>query len=396
MKLLEGITVLDLTQAYSGPFCTMHLADHGANVIKIERPPHGDQTRSWGPFKNGASAYYALINRNKNSVTLNLATDAGKELFLEMVKKADVVCENFRVGTMEALGLGYEKLREVNPRIIYGSISGFGLNGPLAERPAYDIVAQGMSGIMSITGFEDSMPTKIGPSLGDNYTGSYLALGIAMALFNREKTGQSHRIDVAMLDTLYSTLENAVVTYTVEGVVPGRVGNIDPAIAPFDTFDAKDGIFVMGVGTDKMWKELCRGMGNEALGEDPRFATNDLRVKNYKSVMRPILLEWTKTKTVAEIEEFLVGAGIPYGPVLDIAETTEHPQIKARNMIQEVDDPVMGKVRLVGIPIKVKGSPDNIERPAPTLGQHNDDMLKNFMGYDKAKIDKLREQKALF
>ena len=396
MKLLEGITVLDLTQAYSGPFCTMHLADHGANVIKIERPPHGDQTRSWGPFKNGGSAYYALINRNKQSVTLNLRTKEGREVFREMVKKADVVCENFRVGTMEELGLGYEDLQEINPKIIYASISGFGLEGPLKDRPAYDIVAQGMSGIMSITGFKESGPTKIGPSLGDNYTGSYLALGVCMALFNREKTGKGHRIDVAMLDTLYSALENAVVTYTVEGVVPGQVGNIDPAIAPFDTFDAKDGLFVMGVGTDKMWKELCQGMSRPDLGEDPRFASNDLRVQHYQSTMRPLLLEWSKTKTLAEIEDFLVNAGIPFGPVLDVAQATEHPQIKARNMIQDVDDPVLGKVRLVGIPIKIQGSPDNIDRSAPSLGQDNEAVMKIFLGYDDNKIAKLKKDKAIF
>ena len=396
MKLLEGIVVLDLTQAYSGPFCTMHLADHGATVIKLERPPKGDQTRGWGPFRNGASAYYALINRNKKGVTLDLATDKGKELFRQMVAKADVVCENFRVGTMEKMGLGYENLKAINPRIIYASISGFGLNGPLASRPAYDIVAQAMSGMMSITGFPDSPPTKIGPSLGDNYTGSYLALGIAMALFNREKTGQGHRLEVAMLDTLYSAMENAVVTYTVEGVTPGRVGNIDPAIAPFDSFEAKDGMFVMGVGTDKMWQELCQAMGKPELGTDPRYANNDLRCKNYLPDMRNALLAWTTTKTLAEIEEILVGMGIPFGPVMDIAQTTEHPQIKARNMIQEVDDPSLGKVRLCGIPIKVQGSPDVIEKPAPKLGQHNDDVLANFLGLDAAAIAKLKTDKVVF
>ncbi len=396
MKLLEGVTVLDLTQAYSGPFCTMHLADHGATVIKLERPPKGDQTRSWGPFKNGASAYYALINRNKKGVTLDLSSDKGKDVFRAMVARADVVCENFRVGTMEKLGLGYEDLKKVNPRIIYASISGFGLQGPLSSRPAYDIVAQGMSGMMSITGFPDSPPTKIGPSLGDNYTGSYLALGIAMALFNREKTGQGHRLDVAMLDTLYSAMENAVVTYTVEDVVPGRVGNIDPAIAPFDSFDAKDGMFVMGVGTDKMWQELCRAMGRPELGTDPRYATNDLRCKNYLPDMKAALLEWTTTKTIAEIETILVDMGIPFGPVLNIAEITEHPQIKARNMIQEVDDPALGKVRLCGIPIKVQGSSDNIEKPAPRLGEHTEEVLASFLGLDRAAIEELKQAKAIF
>lgn len=396
MKLLEGVIVLDLTQAYSGPFCTMHLADHGATVIKLERPPGGDQTRSWGPYKNGKSAYFSLINRNKKGMSIDLRSDEGKKLFLQLVEKADVVCENFRVGTMEKMGLGYDDLKKVNPKIIYASISGFGLEGPLAKRPAYDIVAQGMSGIMSITGFPESVPTKIGPSLGDNYTGSYLALGVAMALFNREKTGQGHRLDVAMTDTLFSALENAVVTYTVDGVVPGRVGNIDPAVAPFDTFDAKDGMFVMGVGTNKMWQILCDAMNRPDLGTDPRYATNDLRCKNYLPDMKKSIEEWTKTKTIAEIEVILVDAGIPFGPVLDIAQATEHPQIKARNMIQEVEDPIMGKVRLCGIPIKVRGSSDKIEACAPNLGEHNDEVLTKVLSMTSAQIDELKKSKTLF
>ncbi|MDR1359812.1 MAG: CoA transferase [Deltaproteobacteria bacterium] len=396
MKLLDGVTVLDLTQAYSGPFCTMHLADHGAKVIKLERPPHGDQTRGWGPFKNGASAYYALINRNKLGMTLDLNKEKGKEVFLQLAAKADVVVENFRVGTMEKLGLGYDNLKKVNPRLIYASISGFGLEGPLSGRPAYDIVAQGMSGIMSITGFADKGPTKVGPSLGDSYTGSYLTMGIAMALFNRERSGQGHRLDVAMLDTLFHNLENAVVTYTVEGVIPEQMGNTDPAIAPFDTFEAKDGVFVMGVGTDKMWGEVCAAMGRPDLAEDPRYRTNADRCKNYLPDLRRTLLEWTNSKTVAQMEEILVSAGIPFGPVLNVAQTTEHPQIAARNMIQEVDDPLLGKVRLCGIPIKARGVSDKIERPAPRLGEHNEEVLRDLLGYDAAAVRALKEAGAVF
>ncbi|MDR2161126.1 MAG: CoA transferase [Desulfovibrio sp.] len=396
MKLLDGVTVLDLTQAYSGPFCTMHLADHGARVIKLERPPHGDQTRTWGPFRNGASAYYSLINRNKLGMTLDLGTEAGKGVFRRLAAKADVVVENFRVGTMEKLGLGYEDLAKVNPRIIYASISGFGLQGPLSGRPAYDIVAQGMSGIMSITGFADKGPTKVGPSLGDSYTGSYLTMGIAMALFNRERSGRGHRLDVAMLDTLFHNLENAVVTYTVEGVVPRQMGNVDPAIAPFDTFEAKDGVFVMGVGTDKMWREVCQAMGRPELGDDPRYRTNEDRCANYENSLRGILLKWTATKTVAEMEEILVKAGIPCGPVLNVAQATEHPQIAARNMVQEVDDPALGRVRLCGIPIKVRGVSDAIERPAPLLGQHNEEVLRDLLGYGAEEVRALKESGAIF
>ena len=200
-KALEGVKVLDLTQAFSGPFCTMHLADHGAEVIKVERPGMGDQSRTWGPIVNDYSAYYTFLNRNKKGITLDLKSEQGREIFLKLVEDADVVCENFKVGTMEKLNLGYDVLKERNPRLIYASISGFGLTGPLAELPAYDIVAQAMSGLMSITGFPDNPPTKVGPSVGDNYTGTYMALGICMALYHREKTGQGQRLDVAMVDT---------------------------------------------------------------------------------------------------------------------------------------------------------------------------------------------------
>ena len=398
MRLLDGVTVLDLTQAYSGPFAAMHLADHGANVIKFERPPGGDQTRSWGPFKNGASAYYALINRNKKGVTVDLTSDEGKDIFREMVKKADVVVENFRVGTMEKLGLGYEDLKKINPKIVYASISGFGLNGPLHKRPAYDIVAQSMSGITSITGFKEMGPTKVGPSIGDSYTGSYLTMGIAMALFNRERTGQGHRLEVAMMDVLFHNLENAVVEYTVGGVTPGQVGNVDPAIAPFDIFPGKDGMFAMGVGTNKMWGEVCAAMGKMELHKDPRYLTNDDRVKNYfgPGALREQLVAWTQTKTVAEMEEIMVGAGIPFAPVLDVPQATEHPQTKARNMIQEVDDPVMGKIRICGIPIKIQGISDQIYRPAPQLGQHNTEVLKELLGYDDKKLDELKQNKTIF
>ena len=251
MRPLEGIRVLDLTQAYSGPFCTMNLADHGAEVIKIETPCAGDQTRGWGPMENGFSGYYAYVNRNKKGMTLNLKTEEGKQIFTELLKTADVVCENYKVGVLERLGFPYEKMKEINPRIIYGSISGFGLTGDLAARPAYDIVAQAMSGMMSVTGFQDGPPCKIGPSVGDNYSGAYLCMGILMALYEREKTGVGRRVDVAMMDTLFSVMENFVVEYTIAGKTPHRAGNQDPSIAPFDSFHAKDGDFVMRCGTTR-------------------------------------------------------------------------------------------------------------------------------------------------
>jgi len=392
---LEGIRVLDLTQAYSGPFCTMNLADHGAEVIKIEVPEKGDQTRAWGPLENGYSGYYAYINRNKKGMTLNLKTEEGKQIFTELLKTADVVCENYKVGVMERLGFSYEKMKEINPRIIYGSISGFGLTGPLSARPAYDIVAQAMSGMMSVTGFHDGPPCKIGPSVGDNYSGAYLCMGILMALYKREQTGEGSRIDVSMMDTLFSVMENFVVEYTIQGKVPHRAGNQDPSIAPFDSFHAKDGDFVMGCGTDKMWAKLCVAMGREELIDDPLYSTNDARCRNYLPDLKKIVEDWSTTKTVAELEEIITGIAIPFGQINNIEDVSNHPQIKARNMLWNVYDPGMGaEITIPGTPIKMHGKPDEIQKAAPQLGEDTEAVLGSWLGYSKEDIDKARENKA--
>ena len=394
MRALDGVKVIDLTQAYSGPFCTMHMADHGAEVIKIERPGLGDQSRTWGPIKDGYSAYYAFLNRNKKSLSLDLRSEEGKEIFFRLIKDADVVCENFRVGTMEKLGLGYEEIKKINPRIIYASISGFGLNGPLAKLPAYDIVAQAVSGLMSITGFAGNPPTKVGPSVGDNYSGAYLALGICMALYKREKTGQGQRLDVAMVDTLFSILENAVVEYTVAGNVPGRNGNADPGIAPFDAFMAKDGMFVMGVGTNAMWKKLCDLMGRPDLFEDPRYLTNDDRCKNYLPDLKNNVEAYTLTKTKQELQEIMNEAGIPFGLIATVAEAAEHPQLQTREMLIEVDDPALGTIKIPGIPIKMHDTPGVVSQAAPLLGQNTDEVL-NELGFSSEEIKTFHDRQVV-
>lgn len=391
MKALEGIKIIDLTQAYSGPFCTMHLADHGAEVIKIERPGMGDQSRTWGPIKNNYSAYYAFLNRNKKSITLDLGSSQGKEIFLELVKDADVVCENFKVGTMDKLGLGYDVIKSINPGIIYASISGFGLNGPMAKLPAYDIIAQAMSGLMTITGFPENVPTKVGPSVGDNYTGTYLALGIMMALYRRELTGEGQRLDVSMVDTLFSILENAVVQYTVAGETPGRSGNADPGIAPFDAFMAKDGMIVMGVGTNAMWSRLCDIMGRPELFEDPRYLNNDARCQNYLPDLKNDVESFTRTKTQEELEVLMNEAGIPFGRIFTVSEAAEHPQLQAREMLVEVDDPVLGKIKIQGVPIKLHSTPGSVEQPAPMLGENTTEILLQ-LGYSRDEIKNLHEQ----
>ncbi len=394
MKALDGVKVLDLTQAYSGPFCTMHMADHGAEVIKIERPGIGDQSRTWGPIKEGYSGYYAFLNRNKKSLSLDLSSEEGKDIFFRLVKDADVVCENFRVGTMEKLGLGYDEIKKINPRIIYASISGYGLKGPLAKLPAYDIVAQAMSGLMSITGFADNPPTKVGPSVGDNYSGTYLALGICMALYHRERTGLGQRLDVAMVDTLFSILENAVVEYTVAGNAPHRSGNADPGIAPFDAFMAQDGMFVMGVGTNAMWKKLCNLMGQPELFADPRYATNDDRCKNYLPDLKNDVEAYTRTKTKQELQEIMNEAGIPFGLILTVPEVVEHPQIKIREMLVEVNDPVLGSIKIPGIPIKMHDTPGRIVGPAPILGGNTGEVLAG-IGFSAQEITALHDREVV-
>ncbi|WP_304509132.1 CaiB/BaiF CoA transferase family protein [Anaerotignum sp.] len=393
---LEGIRVLDLTQAYSGPFCTMNLADHGAEVIKIERPGSGDQTRAWGPMENDFSGYYAYINRNKKGITLNLASEEGKKIFTELVKTADVICENYKVGVLEKLGFSYDVLKEINPRIIYGSISGFGLTGDLASRPCYDIVAQAMSGMMSVTGFADGPPCKIGPSVGDSYTGAYLCMGVLMALYEREKTGVGRRIDVAMVDTLYSTMENFVVEYTIAGKHPHRAGNQDPSIAPFDSFHAKDCDFVMGCGTDKMFAGLCNAMNREDLINDPRFLTNLDRCDNYLKDLKPIIEEWTQTKTVAELEEIICGLSIPFGPILTIPEISDHSLIKERNMLWDVYQPGMNKtIRIPGSPIKIHGEEDVAQKGSPILGEDNAAIFKEVLGLSDQEIKELEDKNVI-
>ena len=330
-KPLSGIIVLDLTQAYSGPFCTMHLADQGATVIKIEVPGKGDQSRAWGPMKNGASGYYASINRNKLGMTLNLKTQEGEEIFRDLVRKADVVCENFRVGTMEKLGLGYDSLKEINSRIIYASISGYGLEGPLAKRPCYDIVAQALGGMMSLTGRNGQM-TKVGPAIADNYSGTYLALGVCMALYEREKTGLGRRLDVSMVDTVFSILETGVMEYTLNGVVPAPCGNRDPVVAPFDAFKAKDGMVVITCGTDAFWVVLCGLMGKPELATDCRFVNNQARIENYDALSSAIE-KWTCNYTMEELDAMFSEAGIPFGTVLTMDKVCQQDIIRDRNCL---------------------------------------------------------------
>lgn len=390
---LSGVRVLDLTQAYSGPFCTMHLADQGAEVIKIEVPGVGDQSRNWEPIEGGASGYFSYINRNKYGLTLNLKSDRGRELFLELVKTADVVCENFRVGTMDRLGLDYETLSAVNPRLIYASISGFGLDGPEARRPCYDVVAQALGGMISMTGPEGGEMVKVGPAIADNYSGTYLSLGVVMALYQRERTGLGRRLDVSMVDTVFSILETGVMQYTIKGIISKPEGNRDPVIAPFDAFEAKDGKFVLACGTDKFWASLCTAMGRPELIDDPRFVNNSARVENYIPVLKGIIEDWSRQHTVDELEQMICSVGVPFGRIQNIKQACESDILRRRNMLWSVYDPAFGReIEMPGTPVKMHGCADRADKAAPMLGEDTDKLLGSLLGLSAAELSGLREE----
>lgn len=369
---LEGLKVIDLTSALSGPFCTMFFADFGADVIKIE-PVNGEQCRTWGPIdeESGESGFFAYSNRNKKGVTLNLKSEKGLQMFYDLVKDADFVCENYKGGVTKKLKIDYDTLKEINTKLIYVSGSGFGQTSPLSERPCYDIVAQAMGGIINLTGFRDTQPVKVGPSVADHVSGIYQMVGALIALQYRERTGKGQLVDVSMVDTIFSILENAIPRYLMEGVAPQRNGNIDPSIAPFDVYECKDGFVALGVGNDNLWAKFCTVMGKEELIEDPRYETNELRCENYLPDLQNTIREFTLEYTKAELEEMMAEAGVPCGPVLDVAEAINHPHIKARDMIVEVDHPTMGKVKMQGIVPKLSESPGQINFASPLLGQHN-------------------------
>lgn len=395
-KALDGVRVIDLSHAYNGPFCTMQLADHGAEVIKVEPPGTGDQTRGWMPIKEGVSesGYFAFLNRNKKGITLDLKTEEGKAILRELIKTADVVVENFRPGTMERLGFGYEELKKINPGIIFASSSGFGQYGPCKDRPAYDVIAQAMGGIMSITGEVGGPPAKVGPGLGDNFTGTYLASGIAMALYHREKTGVGNRVDVAMLDAIFAALENALPFYDAFGEILGRAGCIDPATSPYDRYQCEDGYIVMGAASQRLWETLCHTMKRPELINDERFLTIALRVIN-RPQLTPEILKFTMARTVSEVEKAFLDNGIPCGPILNIEQCVNHPHFIAREMVVEVEHPIIGKMKIQGVPVKFAESPGSVETPAPLLGQHTEEVLKDILGYSDDKIKGLREKKAI-
>ncbi len=390
---LHGIRVLDLTRVLAGASCGMHLADLGADVIKVERLDYGDDSRQFGPFINDESLYFMNINRNKRGVTLNLK-GKGRDVLLKMVEKADVIIENFRPGVMDKLGVGYEVLKKVNPKIIYGSVSCFGQYGPYYSRPGYDVIAQAMSGLMSVTGYPDGTPTRAGTGIFDVMGGMSLTIGILAALNHRNMTGKGQKVDIALLDTAILSMQIIQIYYVGEGRIPQRIGNRYESNYPMDLFEAKDGYLVIGVANNKIWKNLCDIIGHPEMGTMEKFDKSWKRVDHYAEIKQPIE-EWAKKKTLEEIAIVMEKAGVPFGPVNNIAQMMEDPQVKAREMFIEIDHPKSGKTKLCGTPFKLSDTLAKIRRPAPLLGEHNYEVYNELLGLGKEEVDKMLEEKTI-
>jgi len=389
---LQGITVLDLTWVLSGPFGSMVLCDLGADVIKVERPPHGDLARTTGPMVNGVSGYFMSINRGKKSISIDLSSEEGKELFLKLVEQADVVTENFTPGAMDRLGLGYAALRARNPGIIYAATSGFGQTGPDKDRPALDVVVQGMGGVMSITGHPGGPPTRPGLSLGDIAAGMFTAIGVLAALQERERSGEGQMVDISMLDCQVAILENAFMRWFATGIEPGPIGTRHPLATPFQAFPTRDGWLVLALwgGAENQWEMLCALLGVPDLIYDERFKDNTARTENHAE-LEPILNEAMQQRPTDEWLKEFDAIGIPSGPLNTIPQAAEHPQVRAREMLVEVEHPVAGKLAISNTPVKLSRTPGGIRGPAPAVGQHTDDVLREMLGMERGEVARLRE-----
>ncbi|MFM8800099.1 MAG: CaiB/BaiF CoA transferase family protein [Tagaea sp.] len=375
---LSGITVVDLTRVLAGPYCTMVLLDLGARVIKVEPPKVGDDARTFGPFLKGKSAYFMSLNRGKESIALDLKNAEDKAIFHDLLARADVLVENYRPGTMEKLGLGWDALHAKYPKLIYAAASGFGHSGPYSKRAAYDMVVQGMGGLMSVTGHPGGPPTRVGTSIGDITAGLFTAIGISSALFDRTRTGTGVKIDVAMLDCQIAILENAIARYFSTGQVPGPLGARHPSITPFEAFKARDGHLIVAAGNDALFAKLCAALGRADLARNPLFLTNATRTE-HAAALRDEIEQALAGKTVAEWLDILDRAGVPSGPINDVKQALEDPQIAARNMVVAIDDKDVGTLRMAGNPIKSSGYADPTTRgPVPDLDGDRARILKDF------------------
>ena len=402
MQPLEGIRVLDLTRALAGPYCTMMLADLGADVIKVERPGRGDDSRGWGPpFVGkpygpypGESAYFIAANRNKRSITANLKSPEGQKIVRRLAAASDVLVENFRTGVLDGMGLGYENLHDLYPCLVYCSISGYGRTGPYAERPGYDFIIQAEGGMMGITGPEEGPPSRVGVPIVDITAGMFAATSILAALRARDHTGAGQLVDISLLDTQVALLANVASNYLIGGAPPRRLGNAHPNIAPYEAFRARDRWFALAAANERQWATLCGAIGRPGLKDDPRFATNGARVSN-----RPALVELLNDVFAArDAGEWLADlreAGLPCGPINAVPDVFDHPQAQARDLALEAEHPTAGPIQMTGFPYKLSQTPAEVRRPPPLLGQHTEEVLVDLLGYSADQVTALREREII-
>jgi crotonobetainyl-CoA:carnitine CoA-transferase CaiB-like acyl-CoA transferase len=386
---LGGVRVLDLTRVLAGPFCSMILGDMGAEVIKIEEPGKGDDTRAWPPFVGGEATYFMAVNRNKQSLTLNLKAPEGRAIFQKLARKSDVVLENFRTGTMERLALGYKALARVNPRLVYCAVSGFGETGPEAARAGYDLVVQAESGIMDITGFEDGPPVKVGTSIADLVAGMSAAHGVTLALLARHRTKRGQKVEISMQDAMAALLTYQAGIYFGTGQKPGRRGNKHPSIVPYEVFRAADAYLTLGVANDSLWERCCAALEHPELMKDPRYATVASRVQN-RDVLVPRLNEILAARTADDWLRRFEAVGVPAGRIRTVAEVCESAHLKARGMIVTLPHPKAGEVRMLGVPIRLHATPGRATTSPPLLGQHTERVLRGVLGLARGEIARLR------
>jgi formyl-CoA transferase len=388
---LAGIRVLDLTRVLAGPYCAMFLGDLGAEVVKVEQPGVGDDTRGWGPpFSGGESAYFLCVNRNKKSLTVDLKSDRGIALIRRLAERADVLIENFRPGAMDRFGLGDKDLRSTNPKLVYASLSGFGADGPMADIPGYDLIVQAWGGLMSITGTPESGPLKVGVAIIDLVAGLMLGKAIVAALFAREKIGVGQKIDTSLLEAEVASLINAGSNYLISGKIPGRWGNAHPTIVPYQSFQTADGFLVLGVASEGIWKRFSAAIGKAELADDPRFLKNADRVEHRQELIATLSAIFKSGSTEYWLSVLNKG-DVPCAPVQTIDQVFSAPQVLHREMLVEVDHPTAGTLKMAGVPVKFSTTPAVVRMPPPLLGQHNDEVLSSWLGMNSAEIDQLKK-----
>jgi CoA:oxalate CoA-transferase len=395
MMALEDIAVLDLSHALAGPFASTLLADYGARVVKVEPPGAGDISRAWGPpFYGSEPAYFVNLHRNKRSVEIDLKHPEGQELFFHLMERSDVVLENYRPGTLDKLGIGYERARARHPGVVYCSVSGFGQTGPYRDRAALDLIVQAESGMMSVTGEAGGRGVRCGVSIADMTAGLYAAFGIMAALHVRRRTGRGQYLDVSMLEGQLGLLQGMIGAYVADGLVPAPMGTAYKALLPYQTFRTRTRELALAVGSDKLWRTFCPLVGLPDLVDDPRYATNSARAANRQALIAR-LQEVFLTRTYEEWEAILLPAGIPMGAINTIDAVVEHPQVAARGALVESEHPAAGKIRMVGVPVRMSETPGAVRTPAPLLGEHTTEVLREWLGLGDDEIARLRRVAAI-